>query len=256
MTAALAALAMMAGAIMFWLLSDEPAIAPGAPRYAAGTVTVFDATLAPISDFDHQFNVNDENPFLPIDRRIADHIARQPKPPIVPPNPDNNVTQIKPNPVPIPVLVLPPAAAHGPSAPECHGLLTIGTTQVLLLRMPGSDSLQQVTVGDAIAETNAPDRRWTLLGFTANSVAHWRDPDGVEQVFPIANGLNDTVGTEVVNDTPANPAPATTPAPANPRRPTPAAPPMGIVPAPPGAGANPDPPGQDPPGHHPIPRKQ
>jgi hypothetical protein len=83
-------------------------------------------------------------------------------------------------PPPLPVRRLPPAPASGPGAPECHGLLNIGGTPLLLVRMPGDGTLQPAAVGAQIAEIADPSRRWTLLGIAAGALARWRDPDGFE----------------------------------------------------------------------------
>ena len=214
MTAALAAMVVLAGAVAYYLLSDEVAVHPGNPRYAANTVSTLNATIAPVGDFDKQFNTVLDNPFLPYKARLDDKRLHLPHPPVPPPSAQTGITVIQPAAPDIPKLVLPPAAARGPEAPECHGLMTVGDNQMLMVRMPGSDDLQQITIGDEVPEPNSPDQKWKLLGFVAGALARWQAPDGTEQIFPVANGLNDTVGTLIPDTPPPAPTPATAAAPA------------------------------------------
>src|SRR5437868_3860494 len=99
--AGLLALLLLAGAVLF-VVFDEPSPAtPGQPKYGGKRTLALLADVPQIAAL-KEFNVNDQNPFLPEDLRPAEIEIKHPKkaPPVIP---------AKPLPIPVqgPVIIAP-----------------------------------------------------------------------------------------------------------------------------------------------------
>src|SRR4051812_3602407 len=60
---------LLVGSVTWWVLSDEPIWPYENPTFQGKPVQHLIASLPAIGDFASEFNVNDENPFLPFKER-------------------------------------------------------------------------------------------------------------------------------------------------------------------------------------------
>jgi hypothetical protein len=176
------ALAVALFAVVWWLASAEEVAAPSRPTYRGDAVKVLTAALPAIGDFDRDYNVNDENPFVPYDKRVLESkqikINRTAKP-----TPTSKPPQVEE--VHVPELKFPAAASRRADAPDCIGVVASGAGEVLLVRMPGSDETISVAAGEPVPKDAPADRQWTLVALEPGGVARFRDPSGAEQLFMI-----------------------------------------------------------------------
>ena len=161
-------------ALLGRLLSNPVMEEPGPPAQAGTKIAFLAAQVAAIGDFDREFNVNLENPFVPVQARRDEKEAIS--------APTVKVTKALPKPGPpvvveTPRLVLPPAKPLDLARPECLGVISHGRSgrEVLIVRMPGGTE-QQLERGSRIEE-------WELLSIAAGG-ARFRDPKGVEHEVP------------------------------------------------------------------------
>ncbi len=93
---------------------------------------------------------------------------------------------------------LTPAAA---TAPQCIGLIGGEESQLLVVRMPGAESSVNLKVGQSVDG-------WTLVQIDNSNQAHFSDPSGATQIFPIGDGDLAVAQTLVTpaSDAPAKPA--------------------------------------------------
>jgi hypothetical protein len=186
MTAAIAAIVLIAAAA-WWLFSDESVWPGEVPTCSGKPVQRLIAVLPPIGDFDHEFNVNDDNPFLPLKVRQRDAALRKIKrlqPQSQTPSKPVEVTEVV-----IPKLVLPTAAPRRKNAPECFGVIGSDRGTMVLARMPGSQEARQLEIGDSIVETEDKQRAWTFIGLDSPNMARFKDPAGEEQIFRVGPSL-------------------------------------------------------------------
>ena len=156
------------------LLSNPVEEMPGPPTSSAAKIAYLAAQVAPIGDFDREFNVNLENPFVPIHARREEQAAiKEPKvvrtKPLPPPGP--------PVVIEAPRLVLPRAKPVDVTRPECLGVISHARSgrEVLIVRLPGGEE-QELERGARIGE-------WELLDLAPGG-ARFRDPKGIEQEVP------------------------------------------------------------------------
>ncbi|MBA2482184.1 MAG: hypothetical protein H0V44_16100 [Planctomycetes bacterium] len=180
------AIALVAAAT-WWLLSDE-AVWPGeVPTTSGKPVQRLLAVLPVIGDFDREFNVNDDNPFLPMKVRQRESALRKIK--RLQPNSKEPTRPVVVTEVAIPTLQLPAAAARRKNAPECFGVIGSNRGMMVLARMPGSKDTRQLEVGQSIAETENANRIWIFIGMDSPNMARFRDPSGEEQIFRVGSAL-------------------------------------------------------------------
>jgi hypothetical protein len=186
----LTAFLLCAAAVSWLVLSEHPVTDPGAPRTRADAVRRMEASVPSISPFE-QFNVNNDNPFIPYSARQAerDAINQKPKP-----------TAAKP-----PVEVIPPVARPLPrlgqgagDAPQALGVITRADgSQQLVLRAGAVDRL--VAVGGEVGA-------WTLVGIENGTVALWRDGRGRVTRHMIGDGDGIAAPATAPASRPAKPA--------------------------------------------------
>lgn len=181
-------------ALAYALISDPQRIDPGSPRTAAGKIPLLAASVPPIGDFEREFNVNIENPFVPYEVRVAaNEVIRNPPRP-------NTGQGPKPPPPQGPVTVPEPAKPQYPKlksgvvgAPECLGVIRKGDVAVVVARLPDQDKVN-VEVGQSIGG-------WTLRE-VGRGVATFTDPTGADYELPVG-------GTTVPQTLNESAAPAT-----------------------------------------------
>jgi len=203
------------------ILSNPEVDQPGVPSLAGTKIAYLAAQVPPIGDFDREFNVNLENPFVAIQaRRDEKKAINEPKVAA----PKNLPTPGPPVVVEAPRLVLPRAKAIDFDRPECLGVISHGRSgrEVLIARLPGGEE-QQLERGARLGE-------WELIDLLPRG-ARFRDPKGVEQDVPFVAPSPTTLlmltpeSAAPVNQPPAGEAP-TSEAAVNQAPPAPAAPPQ------------------------------
>jgi hypothetical protein len=223
--AAFAAALVLLLALAWWQTSDPVAASPGKPTYNGPVGRGLRADVPQLTAFE-TFNVNPDNPFIPLDQRIKDKIIGLPPPPAppkpkdspptrheIPPRPAPIITEVPLKPVQLPTLT--PAAA---TAPQCIGLIGGEESQLLVVRMPGAETSVQLKVGGMVDG-------WTLVAIDNSNQAHFTDPSGTPLTFPIGDGDLAVAQTLVSpgSDAPSKPAKAGEGALINmPKAPTPA----------------------------------
>jgi hypothetical protein len=192
---AIVALALLALAAGYWLLSSPGLAAPGVPTYNGEALRHLEAAVPQVDAFE-QFYVNNDNPFVPYHMRVTEstqlgpkRVRPPPKPPVPPTKPPVKVVEVQP-----PALKLPRLTAAGATAPQCIGLIGGGDDRVLMVRMPTADAAP-LAIGESVDG-------WKLIAIDNANQARFTDPDGIEQVFPIGDG--DLASAQ----TPATTAPA------------------------------------------------
>lgn len=260
---AVGAVVLVGAAGLWWALTDEPVAPKPAPTIAAAPVETITATLPAVGEFEREFHSNDYNPFVPlvqrvVDARIANDGRRRPHRPTQPPPVVESV--------PVPELRLPPARSRLAGAPECIGLVSSTHGDTVLVRVAGVAGTIPLSVGGQVPADAPADQRWTLVGLEPGGVARFRDPSGMEQLFPIGTSPDKptarrepTAPAQPGNGQPANGQSATPPAPGpaqTPRRQPRRAPALGMDPPPADgrpSGWTPPPPDPGQPGLPPLP---
>jgi hypothetical protein len=153
-------------AVAWLVLSDHPVADPGPGTTSAAAVVHLRADVAAIGPFE-QFNVNDENPFIPVHLRTAEKQAITEKPTKVGPKPPPEVIVEKPKP-------LPRLTGWSGASPACLGVVTAGGSERIVLRFPGENADRTLAIGESA-------NRWTLTGIEHGQVALMRDPGGTVQ---------------------------------------------------------------------------
>lgn len=200
----LVAVAALLGSIALLALNETPVIEPGRPGTATSAPATLVASVAPIGDFEREFHVNYENPFVPYNERVADRVAQDPaekknrpvRPPMRPtPPPETPPVMVEPA-----RLVLPARRDPPPGAPECIGIVRHGPSGQarLMVRLPG-EIAAPLAVGEVIGG-------WTLKEIGAG-VARFERPDGGEDILPVGAPSE---GASLPVKAPATPAPTPT----------------------------------------------
>jgi|GEM_PF-5241568 len=208
----LAAVAVLLGSITWMSLAETPVVSPGPPRSTATAPALLAASVPPIGDFDREFHVNVDNPFVPFaDRKIERETQGRPRP-----KPTELTNRPAPPPEKPPVvaappkLVLPTRKPQRDDTPECIGILRHGPSgQAVVMTKNANEAVRPLAVGEVIAG-------WTLRAIGVGVVTFER-PDGGEEILP--------VGPAASNISPAADSPAAIPA-------TPGTPPNTAVPGP------------------------
>lgn len=180
----LIAVAALLGSVAVVALNETPVVEPGRPGTTASAPPILVASVPPIGDFEREFHVNYENPFVPYNERVADRVAQDPverakRPPRQParptPPPEKPPIMVEPA-----KLVLPARRDTAPGTPECLGIVRHGPSgqSVLMARLTG-EIAQPLGVGDVIGG-------WTLKEIGAG-VAHFERPDGSEETLPVGS---------------------------------------------------------------------
>jgi hypothetical protein len=181
--AALIAGLLMVGAVGWWAFSQAELIDPGQPKWPGAKIDDLVAAVPTIDPFS-AFYINDENPFVPYQQRLAESQRTR----NVNPRPEPVVIKMKPLRPAVevveytkPTLVLPKVAQAGPDAPIVYGFVGNTEEQTLLVRMPADENTRNMQVGEKA-------RDWTLIAIRDNNVAHFTDPAGTERRFMIGVG--------------------------------------------------------------------
>jgi hypothetical protein len=173
----------------WWALSAPELVDPGHPTWKGAEIEQLEAAVPEIEPFT-AFYVNDDNPFVPYNLRLAERNSIErarlgprtaqppPKPPNVRPPLREAVVVVEP---PKPKLVLPKLVPAGNDAPTCFGLVTVDGQEALLVRMPGASEPIRLTAGGAAGG-------WTLVSIDNGNLATFTDPAGIEQRFAIGEG--------------------------------------------------------------------
>jgi len=218
----LIAVAALLGSIALLALNETPVVEPGRPRTTTSAPPILVASVPPIGDFEREFHVNYENPFVPYNERVADRAAQDPverarRPPreAVRPTPPPEKPPVVVEPA---KLVLPARRDTTPGAPECLGIVRHGPSgqSVLMARLSG-EIAQPLAVGDVIGG-------WTLKEIGAG-VARFERPDGSEETLPVGSATNSASLPVQAPSAPATPQ-------ASPAQRGPAPLPSGSAPAP------------------------
>ena len=184
MAIAMACAAVMLVAVGWYVVTEIPEIPPEKPTWKGESVVNVTAAVPSIGSFEREFHVNNQDPFLPFSlrSRVAAIQDRIPDTPHIS-NPRFN--EPPPAPPPVPPVIHWPAAAMRQPGPTCIGLITTSQGSLLLGRMPHSEVIVAMSVGDAIPKDPAVGPQWTLLSVDGDGLARFRDPSGGEVVFPI-----------------------------------------------------------------------
>jgi hypothetical protein len=205
--AATIAAALLLLCLGWWQTSDPQVDSPGKPTYNGPVMRGLQVDVPQLPPFP-AFYVNAENPFLPYAQRLIEkRLENPPTPGRVPPPPPARTKERPPwpavvinEPAPKPVVLptLTPAVA---TAPQCIGLIGGEEAQLLMVRMPGADGAVNIKVGQVIDG-------WTLVQIDNSNQAHFTDPSGAPQIFPIGDGDLAVAQTLVSpgSDAPSKPA--------------------------------------------------
>lgn len=182
--AGMAAILLIAS-IVWWLASAPQPIDPGQPTWKGADIVRLNAAVPQIADFT-EFYTNDENPFVPLNERIAEREWTNPdrRPGRLPPSsnpilpPRESVIVIVPNP---PVLILPKLVPAPSNAPLTYGLVSVDGHEAVIVRMPGAAEPITLKPSEKVSG-------WTLVSIDEGNFATFVDPDGVEQRFVIGEG--------------------------------------------------------------------
>lgn len=183
----------------------EPEVATTqAPRNRGGKVRLLVAKAPEIGDFQTEFHVNNENPFVPWNLRQEEIAAiRRPK------QPPQTVKIRPPTDLPVPVTPpkppeksFPPLEAPRPAEPDPVGVVLHSSGRSALVVRLGEQPPVRIESGQELDG-------WRLIGFDADS-ASFLDPRGETRRYTInvaQTGLSGGGGTD------ESPAPAPQPAP-------------------------------------------
>jgi hypothetical protein len=184
LAAGVAAILLIAS-IVWWLASVPQSIDPGQPTWEGADIVRLNAAVPQIADFT-EFYTNNENPFVPLNDRIAEREWTNPdrrpgrslpSPNPIPP-PKDSVIVIVPNP---PVLIFPQLVPAPSNAPLTYGLVSVDGHEAVIVRMPGATEPVTLKPGDKVVG-------WTLVSIDEVNFATFLDPDGMEQRFVIGEG--------------------------------------------------------------------
>jgi hypothetical protein len=197
--AAVAAGAVLIVALITMSLSDPAVARTGRLTYKGAPLVLLRASKPEIGPFE-EFNVNDDNPFIPWqDRNDQSQLisGRRKSGPTKPVEKPVIRPVVKP-----PKLVLPRLTPAIPEAPRAIGLIGSADYAVLLVRSPDAASDIPVPIGGT---TNG----WTLLEVESGNVAVWEDPSGTKHRFPIGEGTLHEPQQLVAQPAATAPTPAT-----------------------------------------------
>jgi septal ring-binding cell division protein DamX len=192
--------ALVCAAAVAWLAtSDHPIVAPGLPRTKAGAVKRLEAAPPVIPEY-AKFNVNDENPFVPYNERLAEKRALQERP--------------KPTaPLRAAVEVVGPVAKPLPRLGQSVGL------PPAVMGVMTRDGARQVAVRDGDADrwvaVGGEVQGWTLSGVDEGPVVLWLDQRGrvLRQLVAGSDAvIKDEVFRSPKQEAPVPAKPAATPA--------------------------------------------
>jgi hypothetical protein len=182
LAAGVAAILLIAS-IVWWLASVPQSIDPGQPTWEGADIVRLNAAVPQIADFT-EFYTNNENPFVPLNDRIAerewpnrDQRTKLPTSIFIPP-PSEAVIVIVPNP---PVLIFPQLVPAPSNAPLTYGLVSVDGHEAVIVRMPGATDPITLKPGEKVSG-------WTLVSIDEVNFATFLDPDGMEQRFVIGEG--------------------------------------------------------------------
>jgi hypothetical protein len=188
--AGVAALFLVAS-ISWWLLSAPAVIDPGQPSWKGADIVRLTASVPQIDRFE-RFYVNDDNPFVPLQARLAENGGRQrlrEGPGVRPPTPTlTRPVQILPPRAPVvvvepekPKLILPKLSPAPANAPIVFGLVAVDGQEALTIRMPGAKDSIRLVPGEKVDG-------WTLVSIDNGNLANFTDPQGIEHQFVIGQG--------------------------------------------------------------------
>lgn len=168
-----------------WFALDEGVIKdPGRPTTAKSTLDALIAEVPPIGDFDTEFHINYENPFIPHSERLDEkqkidpkEIAKRPKPPKIQPTPppDTPVKVQEPK-----KLILPTRSAEVRPMPECLGVIRHAVSgQALVLVSFSGNPPMSLAEGEVV-------QGWKLLSI-GSGIATFDRPEGGEEIIIIGS---------------------------------------------------------------------
>lgn len=174
-----AACFLLALAATAWaFMADIEVADPGKPRIKGEPVQRLEAALPSIGAFEI-FDVNRENPFVPLQQRKIERNVTPTKP---------TATKTAPTPVVPPAPVLPKIEAGPSTVPTCLGILTAKGETTVLTIPPGSDVARWVAVGQSVGG-------WTLTAVQDGSTTVWTD-NATEQTLRLQVTPGENTGTE------------------------------------------------------------
>ncbi len=188
--AGLAGLLVLAG-LAWWSLLSLPTAPHDLPSWKGQPVNLARAVAPQIGDFERDYAVNPEDPFVPYLQRENDvRIAMQPKnsAPPVPVNP-NQPTR-PPTPPEPPVIHWSKPSFTATGAPICVGEILCDAGQVVMVRMHGSQEIIRLNIGDSVPANAASSDQWTLESVIDNNLARFKH-DGAVEDLPIGGPLPD-----------------------------------------------------------------
>ncbi|HEX3132543.1 MAG TPA: hypothetical protein VHX44_03050 [Planctomycetota bacterium] len=180
---------LLVASIGWWLLSAPQVIDPGQPSWKGADIVRLTASVPQIDRFE-RFYVNDDNPFIPLQARLAENERRKQLregPGVVPKAPPRPVAVLPPRaPVKVvepeqPKLVLPKLSPTPANAPIVFGLVAVDNQEALTVRMPGAKDSIRLLPGEKVDG-------WTLLSIDNGNLANFTDPQGSEHQFVIGQG--------------------------------------------------------------------
>lgn len=186
--AAGAAALLLVASTAWWVLSTPEVVNPGQPSWKGADIVRLTASVPQIGKFDY-FYVNDDNPFVPLQARLAENRSwdrirnpqtartRPPAPVQIPP-PREPVRVVEPE---KPKLVLPKIVPAPSNAPTVYGLVSLDGSDALIVRMAGAKDSIQLVPGTQVDG-------WTLVSIDNGNLATFTDPQGVEHRFTIGRG--------------------------------------------------------------------
>lgn len=169
-----------------WLATAGEQIVPVTPpRYDGPPVQILRASVPDVGDFQRDYNVNKNDPFVPfaqreeqrnvIEQRIRDHHWHHVQ---------TGVVVSTPTPARPPFLVQ-QDGLKPPTAPVCIGFIAVDQTQALLVHFGDQGPLIAVHVGDRLPPGETADKQWTLVSIVNDSQAEFLDPAGHSVLLPI-----------------------------------------------------------------------
>lgn len=167
---AVVAIALLGGVGAWWWLTVlEPPRAP-VPGYRGAPFILLSAEMPKIRDFP-EFNVNNDNPFVPWrEREVEKRRLQQPTATVI----------VKPRPPPVievttaPILKLPKIQPGGGDAPRVAGFSRKSDgVSAALVDLPGE-------AGPRLMQPGEQAGRWTFIGVEDGNVALFRDETGRE----------------------------------------------------------------------------
>lgn len=186
--AAGAAALLLVASMSWWMLSTPAVIDPGQPSWKGADIVRLTASVPQIDHFE-QFYVNDDNPFVPLQARLAENQRRKDLrdgPSVVKPPP--RPVQVLPTRPPVivvepenPKFVWPKLTPPPANAPTVYALVAADGQEALTVRMPGAKDSIRLVPGEKVDG-------WTLVSINSGNLATFTDPQGVEHQFAIGKG--------------------------------------------------------------------